>query len=126
MSLFVFFIKNYQNVFKSRQAVVSFRCLITVMERISPSHVGTKVMPFLCFQSLVIKMECTQKQQSLVCAEISPLIGIRTTDASKQIDTCDKGSAELLKYLAFNEAIHQLERSKALGMALAYRSSIIR
>lgn len=71
-------------------------------------------------------MECTQKQQSLVCAEISPPIGIRITDASKQIYAYDKGSAELLKYLAFEEAIRQLERTKALGMALAYRMSFIR
>jgi len=71
-------------------------------------------------------MECTQKQQSLVCAEISPPIGIRTKDASKQIDAYDKGSAELVKYLAFEEAIRQLERTKALGMALAYRMSFNR
>jgi hypothetical protein len=71
-------------------------------------------------------MECTQKQQSLVCAEISPPSRIRPIDASKQIDAYDKGSAELLKYLASEAAIRQLERTKALGMALAYRMSLIR
>ncbi len=71
-------------------------------------------------------MECTQNQQSLVCAEISPPSRIRTIDVSKQIDTYDEGSTELLKYLAFEEAIRQLERTKALGMALAYRMSFIR
>lgn len=83
-------------------------------------------MPFSVLVSLVIVMIYTQKQQSMVRAEIPTPIRIETTAPSKQIDVYDRESAEFRRHLASEEALRQLEHRKSFSMAAAYRMSFIR
>jgi len=71
-------------------------------------------------------MECTQKQQPMVCAEMPTPIKIKRTEPPKETEVYDRESAELRRHLASEEALRQLEHRKSFSMAAAYRMSLIR
>jgi hypothetical protein len=71
-------------------------------------------------------MECTQKQQLMVRAEIPTSTRIKRTELPKETDVYDRESAELRRHLASEEALRQLEHRKSFSMAAAYRMSLIR
>ena len=71
-------------------------------------------------------MECTQKQQSMVHAEIPTPIRIKRAALSRQTDVYDRESAEFRRHLASEEALRQLEHRKSFSMTAAYRMSFIR
>lgn len=76
--------------------------------------------------TLVIEMECTQKQQTMVRGEIPTPIRIRRTALPKETEVYDRESAEFRRHLASEEALRQLEHRKSSSMAAAYRMSLIR
>ena len=81
---------------------------------------------FFALIPLVIEMECTQKQQSMVRVEIPTPVKNETATLSRQTDIYDRESAEFRRHLASEEALRLLEHRKSFSIAAAYRMSFIR
>ena len=71
-------------------------------------------------------MACTTKQQSTSLIDTSNLTEFKNLSNSEQTDVYDEESRKYRKYLAQQEALHQLEQRKAHALAAAHRVSFIR
>jgi len=83
-------------------------------------------MPFLESLLFVITMACTTKQQSISLIETSDSKECKEMRKQVLTDVCDEESRKYRKYLAYQEALRQLEQNKAHALAAAHRVSFIR
>lgn len=70
-------------------------------------------------------MECVQKQVVTDLEQSSPA-KVRRTYRIRQIDVYDKKAAEYRRYLASEEGIRRLERTRDLSLSAVQRMSFIR
>ncbi|MHA2353229.1 MAG: hypothetical protein ACXAC0_01890 [Candidatus Thorarchaeota archaeon] len=71
-------------------------------------------------------MACTTKQQSASLIEASDPKECKGLIKQVQTDFCDEESRKYRKYLAYQEALRQLEQNKAHALVAAHRVSFIR
>jgi hypothetical protein len=71
-------------------------------------------------------MECVQKQQTIVRAELSERSNTKIRPASKQTEIYDKEAAEFRSRFESEKALRQLRDRSSFSAATAYRTALMR